>query len=565
MEKKSKKINSLPVHLPENFHADDILSQEKKMNVTKRTNMKAAMYHILDTLYDMSQTRKWRDKFEEKGGYPIKADIMNRLLGKRYTEAIKILENHGVIERTTEYQEGKQSKLMRLTGPYAAARTKIREIPLQATIREKLLKEKEVREDKNQLALNKILFITKWFDPARLTVDEKNVHGFIEFYRSELLSRIPKKLPKSKTMEEIESRINHRVNSMIETMENLRKGEMRLTKTGKDHRLHSILSNTKKELRTLYLYDGKPLVSIDLKSSQPYFLTHLFNPKYWEENKAIILDLLSTSITPDLLSQLSSLLMFGAFGDIQDYYSTRKEGFPSITWNDDFYVFISNKAKAEGMSDVFPDRNTVKKKMMMILYDDGNYMEGDRGFLLFAKWFPREAKLIRFFKELSHNEKKKGTDPDEVTNFLPILLQRLESNLMLEKICKVISEELPDAPLLPVHDCIHTTAEFAEKVRMIMDREFTKIVSIKPGIKVDEYNHQKTLNELSILADEDMDEILKKESKIISPVPAKPPLLLNPPEKGNDKLIYGRYIDPNYIEGQDPNEVNIRLIDDTRD
>src|SRR5690606_10998345 len=52
-------------------------------------------------------------------------------------------------------------------------------------------------------------------------------------------------------------------------------------------RFHSNLTNIKKELRNYITYDGKKLVNIDIKSSQPFFSTLLFNPAFYEEKSEI--------------------------------------------------------------------------------------------------------------------------------------------------------------------------------------------------------------------------------------------------------------------------------------
>ncbi len=547
-------------YLPSNFDADEILKAEK-MNVTKRNNLKAAMYYILSTLYSMSIQRKYREDFEQKGGYPLSSTIMNNMLGKRYVEALDLLEKHGVISRSDGYQVGEQSKVVCLTKKYISSGTKIRDIPIGASIRGKLLAEKAETERKNNDALGRIPFITKCFDPSRLSVNEKTVHGFIEFYWSELIGRIPKQLPKGRTLEEIHSRINQRVNSMLDTMESFRRGEMRLSKTGKDHRLHSFLSNTKKELRTLYLYDGKPLVSIDLKSSQPYLLNYLLNPKNWEVIKQDIYpELITDILTTEEVQQLYSILMFGGFSGTNINRDIKKGGFKDISWENDFYSLLVQNAKAENADEVFPDRTAAKRAVMMILFDDGWYKDQSPEFKLFTKWFPKEAELIIFIKQLSRKLKHGNPDSKKITNILPILLQRVESKIILEDICQVISRELPDAPILPVHDCIHTTEEYSEIVSIIIKRELTRLVGLVPGIKIEVYNHQQTVDELSKLAEDDMFEILKHKSKISANTNIKPPFLLQIPEKDFDMLISERYITPDWVD--DGTETVIRLIND---
>ena len=46
------------------------------------------------------------------------------------------------------------------------------------------------------------------------------------------------------------------------------------------HRLHSRLTSLQKEFRNFITYDGCPMVSIDIKNSQPYLANVLFSPDF---------------------------------------------------------------------------------------------------------------------------------------------------------------------------------------------------------------------------------------------------------------------------------------------
>ena len=50
------------------------------------------------------------------------------------------------------------------------------------------------------------------------------------------------------------------------------------------HRLHSAITNMQKVYRNFLRYDGKELTAIDISNSQPFLLTILFNPNFWDKN-----------------------------------------------------------------------------------------------------------------------------------------------------------------------------------------------------------------------------------------------------------------------------------------
>ena len=543
-------VQKLCAFLPVNFHASKILSGYSYTPVKQR-NLKACFYYILDTLYHMSQNRKWREEYEKNGGYPLNATIMNKIMGKSYLEALNILEVQKVIVRSDSYQTGIKSKCVALLKPYNSSNIKILEVDHVTPVAKKWIVEQKQLNKKNIKALQPIPFVTKWFDPTRIDVDCEDLHVFIEFYRSILLKQFSVN-PQIKNKQIIENAINYRYNSMLSSIQSLLNGNMNLSKTGKDHRLHSFLSNIKKELRHLITYDGQPLVSIDVKSCQPYLLSYLLQPKNWKKIKSI---LSSSSIPNYHIKKLqSSILMFGLFSESDCSEGLQRKVFDEIVWEDDFYLHIMNKAAEMGHQDLFPDKKKTKKKIINIFFDSGWYMNNNEERNLFAKWFPNEVAFIEEVHKISRIlDKKKLKDKDSVINLLPILLQRVESMIMLEYVCNAISEELPDAPLLPVHDCIHTTPPYAEKVRAIMERVLTAEVGVKPGIKVEYYNKQEIMDGLELLAQEDWQEVIamkhKKKLGIGKKAPMelkvgmKAPLLMKIPKMGSNQILSTRYVD----------------------
>ena len=509
-----KKDKSLPVLLPESFSADAIL-QTLKLRRDLYLNLKGGMYYVVDTLVRMGQNRMWRDFYDQNGGYPLQATILNQLIGKNYVKVLELLEKSGVIKRTKGYTVGEQSKLYNLVGVHATSNAVYKSIPSGAAIFAKLLAYKSENDRINKQQLSKIRYITKWFDPKRLRVDRQVAHSFIEFYRMHLLKLIPKKLPKKRTREEIVSRINLRVNAMISTVTSLENGEMNLTKTGIDNRLHSIVSNTKKELRGLFKFDDKEMVSVDLKASQPYLFNVLLNPKNWKKNGLIhrlYPELFEDLQQPNFKKRLKSILMFGTFSKGSAAKKSNYKGFNSVAWSSDFYQEIINKAKTDGYKEVFSDRSSTKAKLIRIFFDGGLYLQKELAFKLFSKWFPLESDLILLIKEAGR-EAIHQSSKDKGVGYLPILLQRVESYLILERVCKRISELHPTVPLIPVHDCIMTTKVYADKVALIMKEVLTEETGIEPGLTISLNDLKLQKKKISEAAVNDMLEILQKKPK----------------------------------------------------
>lgn len=92
-------------------------------------------------------------------------------------------------------------------------------------------------------------------------------------------------------------------------------------------------------------------------------------------------------------------------------------------------------------------RARVKKIVLTVLFDDDLrvYNKAEKSYIrIFRRYFPRVAKGFAFVKSYGYWE-------------LAVLLQRIESFLLLGKVCQRISLERPEIPLFTIHDNIVTT------------------------------------------------------------------------------------------------------------
>lgn len=60
--------------------------------------------------------------------------------------------------------------------------------------------------------------------------------------------------------------------------------DYRYTVDDTGNRLHTNLTNLPAEVRNFITYAGRPLVSIDIRNSQPYMSLALFERKFWQSN-----------------------------------------------------------------------------------------------------------------------------------------------------------------------------------------------------------------------------------------------------------------------------------------
>lgn len=229
-------------------------------------------------------------------------------------------------------------------------------------------------------------------------------------------------------------------------------------------RFHSNVTNLAKGLRPYLRVNGEPLVNIDVKNSQPYLSTIILtNPgkvSWMTENSAFALLLQSLKVS---LNE-----------DVKNYINLVVSG--------QLYEFLMNEFAREGLK---LTRDETKIQMLRILFARNRMpKEGINRQCrqVFKKAFPT---VYRKFNKVRGRERG-----DKFHNFkrFAILLQRIESYLMLDVILKRIYRELPGTVAITIHDSVMTgvLTNNVEAVRKIMVEEMTKIVGFRPQIQIEE-------------------------------------------------------------------------------
>ncbi|MBK9736918.1 MAG: hypothetical protein IPO92_18960 [Saprospiraceae bacterium] len=78
--------------------------------------------------------------------------------------------------------------------------------------------------------------------------------------------------------------------------------------------------------------------------------------------------------------------------------------------------------------------------------------------------------------------------PNSGKNNLAILLQTIESHLILNVICRDMKDKYPDIPLGTVHDAIATNPEYTEVLLEEMKTTLTAYIGIQPSFKEEDWS-----------------------------------------------------------------------------
>jgi len=256
-----------------------------------------------------------------------------------------------------------------------------------------------------------------------------------------------------------------------------------------NNRLDSNLTNLKKEFRQFIKGN---YVSIDLKNSQPFLLSILiqkitdilqyFYLKNIEINNKTIDEILNNKHLPlclklDLqtlikhfdLKALKLLLLIRKKYNL--FYFTNLSLFKNWVVSGTFYdKFIQkfdgnlsrDEAKQIMFEVLFSQNKTYKNHKLIIPYKSEKK--------IFADVFPVIFEIVEALKEKQHNK-------------LAIYLQKLESNLFIDKIAK----ELVEKEIIPftVHDSIIIPVELKNKALNIIKTSFKKELGIIPSFHIE--------------------------------------------------------------------------------
>ena len=90
------------------------------------------------------------------------------------------------------------------------------------------------------------------------------------------------------------------------------------------------------------------------------------------------------------------------------------------------------------------------------------------------------------FRTIKHNYTV--TDVDDTYNRFAILLQSIESEIVLHRCCRRIWEEADhQVPIFTIHDSIVTTSENVGYVRDVLMQELTFCIGVKPTLAIEEW------------------------------------------------------------------------------
>jgi hypothetical protein len=233
----------------------------------------------------------------------------------------------------------------------------------------------------------------------------------------------------------------------------------------------------KKDLRKFLTYNGEKLVNLDIKNSQPLLSGILLNPEFYTETGNFSIHTLKSlnKIIPNNKYQkfkktISSLyinimLVISsetiASKEFEDYLKIVQEG---TLYEEIFNVLHPGRPLSR------ENRAKIKEIVFTIFYADNRHGPRLRKIgLPFKRRFPN---IFEIFSLLKRNNKI----------IFSHILQKTESQLIIEIITKRIAKERPELPIFTVHDSISTTLGNEKYVKQVMKEEIKKLTGLDANI-----------------------------------------------------------------------------------
>lgn len=397
----------------------------------------------------------------------LKSKIQNYHICKEYLIYSK------VIECNEHYISGELSKGFRFTDNYFGKGFKKYEVAGSSFKRSSGSNNYKYQNKLNLRA--KHLF--KYLEDGNLKLNKPAAIIYLEKARETHLEEISKQ-PYTQAHELLKNSINDRYDKYLMMVEQFEESCLIHNIDRSGFRFFTSITNLKKELRSFITYDNQQLVSLDFKCSQPYLSLILFNHDFYSSDlgkESVTLRKIHPVLyqhlrsTGDLkkLKQITSKTESLATNilDVQAYRNSIIE--------EDYYTSLSNVISAETGGSLLT-REEAKEQSHYILFGDPNRMNWAAGYKAFRKRYPNVVCVFNLLKSRSYND-------------LAILLQRIESDLVINKITKQFVKTFPDIPIYTIHDSIITVQDYIKKLVNISNLVAKHHFGIAPKFEFEEW------------------------------------------------------------------------------
>lgn len=453
--------------------------------------------HLLFLVHTIMQQRAINDdqqllKKGKRGGFvPLHSTILAHKI-PNYHDCIEYLIDAKVIECDKRYSPGRRSLGYRLTKPYRVSSLKQVEIS-DFVLCKKIKADNPFKRDKR--VAKEYAYLQKWFATGKLEIDEQSAIKWVKNFEHDQLQKINSGAGSMKVKQDQQDSILEISRNYKILVNRIKEKDYYLHVDTTGNRFHTNLTNLPKGLREFITYDGQPMVSVDIRNSQPYMSLPLLEKVFWQSR------VLPGKPTLKRIYREKYEKERGNRGKNKNTIKSRlslksliqldfqKQEFIKNVTDGTFYEFLIKTFEKNGVNlGISPSdkRSKVKKMVLTVLFDNETRIYNralGSAYQLFKTTFPSVAKIFSDVKQDNYKD-------------LAIILQRIESYLLLKNICKRIVRERPFLPIFTIHDSIVTTVGNEAYVQEVMKDELEKAIGKAPQFSI-EYWQKNTLYQVA--------------------------------------------------------------------
>lgn len=411
-------------------------------------------YYIIDYISRGME----REDLDDNGGFVNVNAAQLQDANHNYKRYLDHLLKHHFLRTDMKYIVGKKSKGFQIN-LYKSHKATIKNIEIENwTIRRNKIAEYKASQEQLKQTSKCYPHLTKWFN-EKLQVD-------IQGAEQEVEQLFPEPTGAIRGTRKGKSGIWNKRYKAMYSIHKFARQEFYYGLDDNVGRFHSNLTNIKRELRNYITYDSKKLVNVDIKNSQPLFSTLLLTKKFWTENKG---ELLSIYHFPSLFTNLSKLntnhyYIIMLVKALEKANNQLLSEYIEYVNSGEFYKKISHKLYP---SRTF-DKQAIKEMFYKLFFSKNRVIQGYNAKPKrdFRTHFPKIYEIFSIVKRKDYRT-------------LAQLLQRIESNVMIQNVAKRISEEKPDLPIFTIHDSIATTVGNEDYVASVIKEEVLKLTGLQ--------------------------------------------------------------------------------------
>lgn len=520
----------MKIWLPASLDLDNHLLKYPPINFQQFSRDEFA--YILSLLIEIpAKSKEIREHYE--GWVPLHSPILrNRVrnysaylqyaLGKHYPddeEAVLLITDN-------QYVKGEKSKHYRFANKYYTDSAEL--VSVEITEKRLVQNLNRKKAEKLKQAQKQYPPLANWFNP-KLQIDSEAAIAHAKKLLADELEQIGvEELTGSLSENQAnQKRIKayHKHHVYLYNIESIKNGEFYLSIDSTARRLHTNLTSLKKDFRNFITYDDKQLVAIDIKNAQPYMSLALLRPGFyappsaaeqaqlqWDENIGYSLILRRPSrslklcnIAPELYSRMLQTIVKVK----RPQGGTNKKSVKSFNINKvDSLIMYSNSLEVLENKDVKEYKQAVVNGIFYEAFAEAVSTNLNR------EWSRKDAKKAMFITFFSDNRFISSAEAEPKALFkelyptiydlfynikskdkpaLAVLLQSIESWLILDVVCKKIAREKPHVPLFTIHDSLITTTEHEAYVRTVMERAMERHIGFKPSLDVSYFSTENML------------------------------------------------------------------------